>query len=130
MLSIGNAALWAFSILALHLAFVHPFTDRGNLCLLFRVFREVSTYISLCSPASLSGRNVGLDLIAIDAFSGAKLSQVEGHSLLDGAEIVEAVENLDLIVSALHVAKDVISSDEMLRHVLKRQVTERRTTCS
>ena len=54
--------------------------------------------------------------MAINPISSAELSQIEGQSLLDCSEVVQAIEYSSLSVSTLHVAKSVVTDYQVRRN--------------
>jgi hypothetical protein len=54
--------------------------------------------------------------VAINPISSAELSQIEGQSLLDRSEVVQAIEYSSLSVSTLHVSKSVVTDYQVRRN--------------
>ena len=71
---------------------------------------------------------IRLNLISINTLPCAKLLKVKHHSLLDGSEIVQAIEKLDLVVSCLHMPQAVVGVYQMLRQILETHVSQARDT--
>ena len=93
-------------------------TDVIQLLLLLKSLGELGVHVDLGLTAGLRWRCVRLHLVSIDALSRPKFLKIQSHALLNGPEVVEAIEQFDLVVTSLHVAKIVEGIDQVLRQVL------------
>jgi hypothetical protein len=98
--------------------FVKLLADVVKLLLLLKSLGELGVDVDLSLTAGLRGCCVRLHLVSIDALSRPEFLKIQSHALLNRSEIVEAIEQFDLVVTSLHVAKVVKGIYKVLWEVL------------
>ena len=94
-----------------HVTLVKLLADVVQLLLLLKSLGELCVNVYLGLTAGLRGCCVRLHLVSIYTLSRPKFLEIQSHALLNGPEVIEAVEQFDLVVTSLHVAKVIEGID-------------------